>query len=127
MYVNDKRWNDPFDPDDGHRVLICRIRPRGLPKSAQTWHAWEQALAPSRPLLKAFQSAAVDWPRYRARFLAEMQSDDAQAALGRLASIVEQGRPVTLLCAASCHDRERCHRSLVRALLEGQLKSRASM
>jgi hypothetical protein len=40
-YVKDKRWNDPFEPDDGLRVLICRYR---LGASAKPRHEWERAL-----------------------------------------------------------------------------------
>lgn len=120
-YVKDKRWNDGFDPDDGLRVLICRIRPRGVAKANETWHRWAQALAPSRPLLKDFQQKRVTWAEYAKRFLAEMEGEDAQTALDELAAVVRDGRPVTLLCASACTDREHCHRKLVSELLNKRI------
>jgi uncharacterized protein YeaO (DUF488 family) len=116
-YVKDKRWNDPIDPDDGLRVLICRIRPRGVAKANETWHRWERALAPSLALLKAFQTKRIDWREYERRYLSEMQSEQTARALDDLAQCVQRGRPVTLLCSSACTDRTRCHRSLAHALL----------
>jgi uncharacterized protein YeaO (DUF488 family) len=54
MPVRTKRWNDPAEPDDGFRLLVCRIRPRGVPRSKETWDAWWPDLGPSRRLLDAF-------------------------------------------------------------------------
>jgi len=34
--VRTKRWHDPAEKDDGLRLLICRIRPRGVPKAKET-------------------------------------------------------------------------------------------
>ena len=119
-YVKDKRWNDPFEPDDGLRVLICRYRPRGVSQAKVTWHEWEQALAPSIPLLDAFHEG-LDWSVYRERYLAEIAGPDGQAALDRLAAAVETGRPVTLLCSSACTDPLCCHRTLAREQLEKRL------
>ena len=49
--IKTKRWNDPVEPDDGYRVLVCRYRPRGVRKEAETWDVWSPHLAPSRELL----------------------------------------------------------------------------
>jgi len=37
--VRTKRWNDPREPDDGFRLLVCRYRPRGLLKGDETCDA----------------------------------------------------------------------------------------
>ena len=119
-YLKDKRWNDPFEPDDGLRVLICRYRPRGLSRAKVTWHEWERALAPSIALLDAFHDG-LEWPTYRRRYLEELAGDAAQGALARLAFAVGTGRPVTLLCSSACTDPARCHRTLARAEVERRL------
>src|SRR5579863_1457619 len=70
-----KRWSDPVEPDDGFRLLICRIRPRGVSKQKQTWNDWWPDLGPSRALLDAFhgkQGPAIAWDTYTARYLDEM-------------------------------------------------------
>jgi uncharacterized protein YeaO (DUF488 family) len=50
MPLKTKRWNDPVEADDGYRLLICRYRPRGVPKTDETWDGWCTDLAPSRKL-----------------------------------------------------------------------------
>ena len=37
MPIKTKRWDDPREPDDGFRLLICRYRPRALKKENETW------------------------------------------------------------------------------------------
>jgi hypothetical protein len=37
--IRTRRWNDPVDLDHGNRVLVCRYRPRGVRKDAETWDA----------------------------------------------------------------------------------------
>jgi uncharacterized protein YeaO (DUF488 family) len=49
-----KRWNDPVDPADGRRILVCRYRPRGVPKDEEAWDEWMPHLGPSRELHAAF-------------------------------------------------------------------------
>jgi uncharacterized protein YeaO (DUF488 family) len=123
MYLKTKRWNDPVEPDDGYRVLICRLRPRGVAKARETWHEWCQAVAPSLPLLQAFQGkrgASLSWPEYEQRYLAEMAAQ--HEAIAALAARVRSGRPVTLLCASTCTDPERCHRTLLARLIERELE-----
>jgi uncharacterized protein YeaO (DUF488 family) len=36
MPIKTKRWNDPKDADEVLRILVCRYRPRGLPKQKET-------------------------------------------------------------------------------------------
>src|SRR5262249_22113768 len=45
-----KRWDESAEPDDGFRVLICRYRPRALPKKDETWDVWYKELGPSEEL-----------------------------------------------------------------------------
>src|SRR2546423_15540862 len=84
MPIRTKRWNDPREDDDGHRLLICRYRPRGLPKGDETWDAWDTHLAPSKELLAAFHGkdarAGIDWSTYRHRYLREMRDQKQRIA-----------------------------------------------
>ena len=38
--VRTRRWNDPAQPGEGVRLLICRYRPRGVRKEDETWDQW---------------------------------------------------------------------------------------
>jgi uncharacterized protein YeaO (DUF488 family) len=121
--VRTRRWSDPQERGDGLRVLVCRYRPRALPKSEETWDVWMPDLGPSRPLLAAYQEKKIGWGAYRSRYLAEMK---AQApALDELAARVREGGTVTLLCSKSCEDEARCHRTPLRALLEARARRKA--
>src|SRR5687768_5919677 len=75
--INTKRWDDPRSDDDGFRLPICRYRPRGLPKSDETWDAWNAHLGPSKELHAAAygkKGLKFTWDDYRRRYLAEMKS-----------------------------------------------------
>ena len=118
--IRTKRWNDPVEPElDGTRILICRYRPRGLPKSEENWHEWQPNLGPSKELHAAAYGKhggqPLDWNSYRTSYLREMR--DQKEAIAKLADRVKNGEQITLLCASSCQREARCHRSLLRELI----------
>jgi uncharacterized protein YeaO (DUF488 family) len=123
MPLRTRRWNDPQEPGDGLRLLICRYRPRGLPKGKETWDEWRKDLAPSPELLAAFYgkrgAPALSWPEYRKRYLAEMR--DRVPAIKELARRVAAGETITLLCSSACTDPAHCHRTLLEGLVEARL------
>ena len=113
-----RRWNDPREPDDGLRMLVCRYRPRALPKAKETWDVWRKELAPSKELVAAFYGKSgppLGWDAYRERYLEEMKSQTS--ALRELADRVARGERITLLCSSACTDERRCHRSLLKQLV----------
>jgi uncharacterized protein YeaO (DUF488 family) len=119
MPIRTRRWNDPREPGDGFRLLICRYRPRALPKALETWDAWAPMLGPSRQLHADFygkQRPPIDWPEYRARYLAEMEAQ--RPRIEELAARAKSGETVTLLCSKACDDERHCHRKLLRDLIE---------
>jgi len=121
MPLRTKRWDDDVEPDDGLRLLITRYRPRGLPKWAENWHDWWPELAPSKELHAGAYGKGglkISWPIYVRRFYAEMKSPDAQARLAELRARLAKGETITLLCSSACVRESRCHRSLLRAILE---------
>jgi len=124
MKLFTRRWNDPTEPTDGTRILITRYRPRGLPKSEETWDAWMKQLAPSAELVAAFYGKrgrmAVNWEVYRSAYLREMRSAEARDAIADLARRVKSGEAITLLCSSACVREARCHRSLLRELIEAE-------
>jgi uncharacterized protein YeaO (DUF488 family) len=117
--VRTKRWNDPAGPDDGLRILICRYRPRGVSTSEATWSAWCPALAPSKGLHAAAYGKSGEplaFEEYERRFLGEMSAQ--QFWIDGFAKNVAAGETITLLCSSACTDEARCHRTLVKRLLE---------
>ena len=123
MLVRTKRWNDPVEPEDGFRVLVCRYRPRGVRKEDEPWDAWMEDLGPSRDLHAAYWGKSgppISWPEYQRRYLSEMMRPSGRGAamLSALATRAAAGEPLTLLCSSACDDPARCHRTLLAGLVE---------
>jgi uncharacterized protein YeaO (DUF488 family) len=119
MPLKTKRWNDPAEPDDGFRVLICRYRPRALPKKDETWDVWYKDLGPSKALHADFygkNGPPIGWQEYRRRYLEEIQ--EQQELIEGLAELVAEGKRITLLCSSACEDASHCHRRLLQELIE---------
>jgi uncharacterized protein YeaO (DUF488 family) len=107
-----KRVYDKPQGDDGTRVLVMRLWPRGIKKSAVD--LWLKDLGAEIANLRAFKAGRIGWPEMRRRYLAGLRREPAASALKRLRAMARRGR-VTVLC--SCADPKRCHRSLLRAAL----------
>jgi uncharacterized protein YeaO (DUF488 family) len=122
MPIRHKQWNDPIEPEDGTRILICRYRPRALPKAKETWTEWKKQFAPSRDLHAAYygkHGLPINWETYRTRYLDEMK--EQQDGITELARRVAAGETITLLCSTACTDASHCHRTLLMGLIEKAL------
>jgi len=125
MPIKTKRWCVPAEPDDGLRVLICRYRPRGLPKAKETWNVWLRDLAPSPGLFDSFYGKGqtpITLDVYRERYIHEMQAQ--QEKIAELAARVDHGETVTLLCSKDCIIEQVCHRTLLAELIEAARRQR---
>ena len=109
--IRTKRIYDAPSPDDGHRLLVMRMWPLGIRKEAVD--EWEPDLGPSRALIADFRQGHIDWPQFASRYQAEMSEKGELLARAREQA---QRETVTLLC--SCADESRCHRTLLKGLLE---------
>jgi uncharacterized protein YeaO (DUF488 family) len=118
-----RRWNDPAEPGDGQRILISRYRPRGVSKADETWDEWIPNLGPSRELHAAVYgkhgATPMPWTSYRQAYLREMRAQ--KELITDLTRRVAGGQNITLLCSSSCERDSRCHRSLLKALIEKHL------
>lgn len=120
MDLATKRVYDPAGPEDGHRLLIMRLWPRGIRK--ERVDEWLKELGPVPTLLRGYLDGKITWAQYVPRYLAGLERPEAQAAVAEVRRRAADGR-VTLLCG--CADETRCHRSLLRAyLLESARTSR---
>src|ERR1051326_569929 len=109
-----KRVYDEPDPDDGTRVLVERLWPRGLSKERADVDVWLKEIAPSRELRTWYGHDPEKFAEFRRRYESELASQAGQAAVARLRDLVKQG-PVTLVFAA--HDTEHTHAIVLRDLL----------
>ncbi len=94
-----KRVYETPDPDDGTRVLVDRLWPRGISKAQARVDRWPKELAPSTELRRWFHAdrdaRATEFAR---RYRAEAASTQAQQDLRELRALAAEG-PVTLLTA----------------------------
>src|SRR5262245_9210622 len=119
MPIRTKRWNDPVEPSDGFRLLVCRYRPRGVRKADETWDGWRPELGPSRELHADFygkHGPPIGWAEYRRRYLSEMK--DRNELIEELARRSRSGETLTLLCSSACENAARCHRTLLKGLID---------
>lgn len=95
--VRIKRVYDAPAGDDGFRVLIDRLWPRGLAKEAAHVDLWRKDIAPSDELRKWFAHDPVKWPEFQTRYRSELEAH--KEALSELRAQSRRG-PMTLLYAA---------------------------
>jgi uncharacterized protein YeaO (DUF488 family) len=115
-----KRIYAPPAAEDGDRVLIMRLWPRGIRKDRVG--VWLRELGPVPALLREFLDEAITWEQYVPRYLAGLERPEARAAIAEVRRRAQKGR-VTLLCG--CADEHHCHRSLLRAYLLDSPRARA--
>lgn len=98
-----KRAYEKKDEDDGARILVDRLWPRGLSREAAGISLWAKELAPSEELRRWFGHKAERWREFRARYRAELASPDKSKLLEKIANMAA-GQRVTLLYAAKDQD-----------------------
>ncbi len=99
MTLSIRRVYAPATPDDGHRVLVDRLWPRGLAKDCARVDEWLREVAPSTELRRWFGHDPARWPEFKHRYWAELRAEPAATAVARLRSLAARG-DVTLLYAA---------------------------
>ena len=123
MAVRIVRLGTPRHPDEGPRLGTVRRPPRGVPKSQfarrDFYDTWYPNLAPSAATMKLGLAAETpaQWARFARAYHAEMAKPDAARTIEMLALL---SRHANFSVGCYCEDEARCHRSLLRALLERQ-------
>ena len=97
-----KRAYEQASNDDGLRVLVERLWPRGISKQKGQIKLWLKALSPSPELRKWYGHDPAKWPQFRKRYWKELQN---QSDLLALLKHVAQQQTVTFVYAASDKDR----------------------
>jgi uncharacterized protein YeaO (DUF488 family) len=92
-----KRIYEPADPQDGLRILVDRVWPRGMTKAQVQVDLWLRNVAPSTALRKWFGHDRSRWEVFKRRYFAEL--DSQPEVLAPLIEKAAQGR-VTFLFAA---------------------------
>jgi uncharacterized protein YeaO (DUF488 family) len=121
MTIRVVRLGSPREPDEGLRIGTVRRPPRGVRKedyaSKNIYDVWFPNLSPSEALLKEASPLHDEksWKAFKRKFLAEMKSPEAKRDLDLFAALSHQ---TNFAIGCYCKDESRCHRSILRALLE---------
>jgi uncharacterized protein YeaO (DUF488 family) len=94
-----KRAYDPPAADDGKRILIDRLWPRGVTKERAAIDRWMKDISPSTELRKWFGHDPARWDEFRLRYAQEVRKNTV--LLDQLRSLARHG-PITLVYSA--HD-----------------------
>lgn len=93
-----KRVYDKSEKEDGWRVLVDRLWPRGMTKEAARIDLWMKEVAPSDALRKSFGHDVNKWPDFQKRYRAELKQK--KELLAELKKIEKEHRTLTLLFGA---------------------------
>jgi uncharacterized protein YeaO (DUF488 family) len=121
MAIRIVRLGSERAPDEGPRIGTVRRPPRGVAKAdfaRLNWYdTWYPNLAPSVEAMKLGQAAGDDksWAAFARRYRAEMAEPDAARTLDLLATLSHHA---SFSVGCYCAEESRCHRSLLRALLD---------
>ncbi len=89
-----KRVYEPPSPEDGKRILVDRLWPRGLTREDAAIDEWMKDLAPNSDLRKWFGHDPGKWTEFRKRFFRELDAREEQ--IQTITKLARKGR-VTLL------------------------------
>ncbi len=121
MTVKIVQLGSPRSAGEGLRIGTVRRPPRGVPKTefaTQDWYdVWYPNLAPSAETMKLGQSVTSDaeWSAFSRKYRAEMNAPEASRNLDLLAALSHQ---TNFSMGCYCDNEARCHRSLLRTLLQ---------
>jgi uncharacterized protein YeaO (DUF488 family) len=95
--VRIRRIYEPPTPEDGRRILVDRLWPRGVSKAKAAIDAWEKGVAPSTELRRWFGHDPARWDEFQYRYRQELEANP-QAVQRLLAAAAAE--PITLLYGA---------------------------
>ena len=113
LVVKIKRIYEPASREDGKRILIDRLWPRGIKKEEAKIDEWMKEIAPTTDLRKWFSHDPAKWPEFRKRYINELKSKSD--LVERLRSEATEGT-ITLLFAAK--DPEHANAVVLKEVIE---------
>jgi len=121
MELQTFRIGDPARTGGALRIATTRRPPRGIRKAdwPEYFDVWLSSVAPSLELLARAQRAALDrpaeWQKFERAYTREMSRTEARQTIALLAALARRW-PIAIGCY--CENESRCHRSILRQLIE---------
>ncbi|MFF8357438.1 DUF488 domain-containing protein [Streptomyces chartreusis] len=114
MSVRIRRVYEAPEPEDGVRVLVDRLWPRGLSKDAAQVDEWPKGLTPSTELRRWYHAGEGSYEEFAGRYEAELDAPEAAELLEHVRELAGR-RAVTLLTASKSP--EQSHAAVLARLL----------
>ena len=114
--INVRRVYDPPDPDDGRRILVERLWPRGVRKETLKLDLWAKELGASDALRRWYAHVPDKWPEFQRRYRAELLERPEQWQ-----PLADLARKETLTLLFSARDLQRNNAVALREFLVEQL------
>ncbi|NPT43978.1 DUF488 family protein [Paraburkholderia sp. 1N] len=121
MSISIVQLGSPRADDEGVRIGTVRRPPRGVPRTEfatrDYYDVWLPNLSPDAELVKEAKAVASDaeWAAFAKKFRTEMNSSDTSKVLDLLAAL---SKTANFSVGCYCEDESRCHRSILRQLLD---------
>lgn len=117
MKINIKRAYDGYSKNDGYRILVDRLWPRGIKKVDLKFDFWAKEIAPTSELRKWFSHDPKKWQEFKKKYYEQL--DGNKELIQKLISDSESNI-ITLLYSAK--DTERNQAVVIREYIEDKLK-----
>lgn len=118
MSVATKRAYEKASPEDGYRILIDGLWPRGLTKEKLKVAHWMRAIAPSAPLRSWYGHRPERWEEFRKKYRQELQKPPRQ---GLLDELVRRARKEKVTLVFGARDAERSNASVIAEMIRQRL------
>lgn len=111
--IRTKRIYDPPGTQDGYRILIDRLWPRGISKDKARIDEWRKELAPSDRLRKWFNHEPEKWEEFRRRYHEELRPK-----IKEVKELAQRQRPKTITLLYGARDEEHNNAVALKELLQ---------
>lgn len=96
--IKTKRIYEKYSPDDGFRILIDRLWPRGVSKDAAHVDVWFKEIAPTDHLRKWFSHDPKKWETFKKKYIKELK--DNKPSLDKIKDLKNEHKIITLVFSA---------------------------
>lgn len=113
-----KRVYDEAATNDGKRILVDRVWPRGVSKEKADVYEWLKEIGPTKELRQWFNHDPEKFATFKKKYREELQSGDQKAAYDQLKEIQKSYSTITLVFSAK--DEENNQAQVLKEMLEGK-------
>jgi len=116
MTVKLKRVYEDEANDDGKRILVDRVWPRGVSKEKANLYEWLKEIGPSKELRQWFNHDPDKFQEFKKKYKAELQDREQKASYDKLKAIQKDNSTITLIFSAK--DEENNQAQVLKEMLE---------